>query len=104
MSEVARRAGYYPSNLTSIIDKLEARGLVKRRAAKDDRRVKRVLLTRTGTALRKQLLTRLHAPEPWMLALSPRSGCLRDILQKALAFGQAPPPRSKNDGADAAKE
>ena len=105
MSEVARRAGYYPSNLTSIIDKLEARGLVKRRAAKDDRRVKRVLLTRTGTALRKQLLTRLHAPEPWMLALSADDQrVLRDILQKALAFGQAPPPRSKNDGVDAAKE
>ena len=103
MSEVARRAGYEPSNLTSIIDKLEARGLVKRRAAKDDRRVKRVLLTRAGTALRKQLLARLYAPEPWMLALSADDQrVLRDILRKALAFGQAPPAaRSRDDGGQA---
>ena len=28
MSEVARRAGYEPSNLTGVVDKLAARGLV----------------------------------------------------------------------------
>jgi DNA-binding MarR family transcriptional regulator len=89
MSEVARRAGYEPSNLTGVIDKLEARGLVKRRAATDDRRVKRVFLTRDGAALRKELIARLYAPEPWMVALSADDQrALRDILRKALAFGQ----------------
>src|SRR5206468_3925286 len=90
MSEVARRAGYEPSNLTGVVDKLEARGLVRRRSATDDRRVKRVSLTREGAALRKQLIMRLYAPEPWMLALSADDQRrLRDILRKGLAYQQA---------------
>jgi MarR family transcriptional regulator, organic hydroperoxide resistance regulator len=90
MSEVARRAGYEPSNLTGVVDKLEARGLVRRRSATDDRRVKRVSLTREGAALRKRLILRLYAPEPWMLALSADDQRkLRDILRKGLAFQQA---------------
>jgi DNA-binding MarR family transcriptional regulator len=103
MSEVARRAGYEPSNLTGIIDKLEARGLVKRRSANDDRRVKRVSLTRAGAALRKQLIARLYAPEPWMLALSAEDQrLLRDILRRALAFGQSPPGRVNDEVKEAA--
>jgi MarR family transcriptional regulator, organic hydroperoxide resistance regulator len=90
MSEVARRAGYEPSNLTGVVDKLEARGLVKRRPAADDRRVKRVVLTREGAALRKRLIDHLYTPEPWLLALSAEDQrMLRDILRKGLAF-QAP--------------
>jgi DNA-binding MarR family transcriptional regulator len=87
MSEVARKAGYEPSNLTGIIDKLEARGLVKRHSATDDRRVKRVTVTREGRAVRKKLMARLYKPEPWMLALSAQDQlALRDILRKALAL------------------
>ena len=87
MSEVARKAGYEPSNLTGIIDKLEARGLVKRRSTTEDRRVKKVTLTTEGRALRKKLVARLYDPEPWMLALSAADQrVLRDILRKALAF------------------
>jgi DNA-binding MarR family transcriptional regulator len=90
MSEIARKAGYEPSNLTGIIDKLEARGLVRRRSATDDRRVKRVSLTRAGAALRKTLIARLHEPEPWMLALSAEDQrLLHDILRKGLAFQQS---------------
>jgi len=90
MTEIARRAGYEPSNLTGVVDKLEARGLVKRRAATDDRRVKRVFLTREGSALRKRLIGRLYAPEPWMLALSAEDQrLLRDILRKGLAFNSS---------------
>ena len=90
MREVARKAGYEPSNLTGIIDKLEARGLVKRRSATDDRRIKRVSLTREGAALRKRLIARLYEPEPWMLALSAHDQrILRDILRKGLAFQDA---------------
>ncbi len=70
MSEVARGAGFGPSNLTGIIDKLEARRLLRRRAAPGDRRVKLVSLTPQGTAMRRRLIARISAPAPWMLALS----------------------------------
>jgi len=90
MSEVAQTAACEPSNLTGIVDKLEARGLVRRHAAPDDRRIKMVLLTREGAALRDRLVARFSEPAGWMLALSARDQRqLRDILRKGLAFEQA---------------
>jgi DNA-binding MarR family transcriptional regulator len=75
-----------PSNLTGIIDKLEARGLVERRAAADDRRIKMLSLTREGAALRRRLVARLNEPTEWMLRLSADDQRrLRDIFQGALA-------------------
>ena len=91
MSEVAAMIGCVPSNLTGIIDKLEARGLVKRRQARSDRRVKEVSLTRAGQAFRKRLLARIRQPAPWMLALSSEDQQrLIEILGKALASAPAP--------------
>ena len=40
------------SNVTGIVDRLEALGLVERRPAERDRRVKAVALTEQGIALR----------------------------------------------------
>jgi DNA-binding MarR family transcriptional regulator len=85
MSEVAEAAHCGPSNLTGIIDKLEARGLVERRGATDDRRIRRVSLTREGAALRRRLIARLNEPAEWMLALSAEDQRhLRDIFKRAL--------------------
>jgi DNA-binding MarR family transcriptional regulator len=44
------------SNVTGLIDRLEARGLVQRRASPEDRRVKALDLTPTGAQLRAELL------------------------------------------------
>ena len=86
MSEVAQDAGCEPANLTGVIDKLEARGLVRRRAASDDRRIKLVAVTREGTATRRRIGTLLLQPAPWMSALSEDDQrLLNDILMKALA-------------------
>ena len=86
MSEVAATVGCGPSNLTGIIDKLEARGLVKRRPSRADRRVKEVSLTRAGRAFRNRLLARIREPAPWMQALSAEDqGRLIEIFTKALA-------------------
>jgi DNA-binding MarR family transcriptional regulator len=52
---LADRLGLDPSNLTSVVDRLEARGLVTRRAHRDDRRVKVLTLTESGRALRAAL-------------------------------------------------
>jgi len=91
MSEVAAIIGCGPSNLTGIIDKLEARGLVKRRQARGDRRVKEVSLTSAGQAFRKRLLARIRQPAPWMRALSARDQRhLIEIFMKALASAPAP--------------
>jgi DNA-binding MarR family transcriptional regulator len=85
MSEVAQELGCGPSNITGIIDKLEARGLVERRLRTGDRRIKTVAMTRRGLALRKRLTTRLAQPAPWMLALAPDDQrVLVDILRRAL--------------------
>ncbi len=86
MSEVAEAAHCEPSNLTGVIDKLEARGLVERRGAANDRRIKMVFLTPGGAALRRRVLARLSEPAPWMLELSAADQRhLRDIFTRALA-------------------
>jgi DNA-binding MarR family transcriptional regulator len=91
MSEVAAIVGCGPSNLTGIIDKLEARGLVKRRQGHGDRRVKEVSLTRAGQAFRKRLLARIRQPAPWMRALSAADQRhLIEIFTRALAAAPAP--------------
>lgn len=86
MSEVAQELSCGPSNITGVVDKLEARGLVERRAHRDDRRSKTVALTRKGGAMRRRLTDRLAQPAPWMLALSAADRAdLVAILRRALA-------------------
>jgi DNA-binding MarR family transcriptional regulator len=87
MSEVAEAAGCGPSNLTGIIDKLEARGWVERRSSPQDRRIKMLALTQEGAALREGVLARAREPTAWMLSLtSIEQRRLRDLLRKATAF------------------
>lgn len=47
------------SNVTGLVDRLEARGLVQRQASAADRRVKVIQLTAAGARLRTQLLRRM---------------------------------------------
>jgi DNA-binding MarR family transcriptional regulator len=47
------------SNVTGLVDRLEARGLVQRRPSADDRRVKAIHLTRAGSRARARLLRRI---------------------------------------------
>ena len=57
------------SNITGIVDRLEAAGLVERRAHEGDRRVKAVVLTEKGESLRIEIERRAGEPPPG----SPRS-------------------------------
>ena len=52
MSELATLLGCDASNVTSIVDKLETRGFVARRSDDRDRRVKALVMTPEGLALR----------------------------------------------------
>ena len=56
MGRLAGTLGCDASNVTGLVDRLEARGLVERRPAAADRRVKVIQLTPAGARLRAQLL------------------------------------------------
>ncbi|MGZ4681904.1 MAG: MarR family winged helix-turn-helix transcriptional regulator [Acidimicrobiales bacterium] len=87
MSELARNMGFDASHITSIVDKLEDRRLVERRPDANDRRVKRIVITPAGQAVRDQIEDQLLA------SMLPLEGLdadqrvqLRDLL--AAATGQ----------------
>jgi DNA-binding MarR family transcriptional regulator len=87
-SEVARWLTCDASNVTGIVDRLEARGLVERRPDPGDRRLKMLALTDEGVALRDEIVRRLAMP-PEPLAALPRADqrALRDILRLAVDRG-----------------
>lgn len=73
------------SNVTGIVDKLEARGLV-RRSQGEDRRVKVLSLTADGESLREALRGRLLEPPEWLLGLSREDQrTLLEILRRGRA-------------------
>jgi DNA-binding MarR family transcriptional regulator len=73
------------SNVTGIVDRLEALGLVERRAAEHDRRVKTVALTERGREVRGVVQQRMSQPPPPIAGLSEEDAvALRGILQRAL--------------------
>ncbi len=83
-----------PSNVTGIVDRLEARGLVERRADRKDRRVKNLVLTLAGREQRARLLERLSEPPPAINALSAGDQeKLFTILRRALAPEKDPASR-----------
>ena len=85
MSQLAEALHCDNSNVTGIVDRLEDRGLVARRSASHDRRVKMLAVTDRGAEVRARLAERLdEAPEP-LARLSPEDQrALRDIMRRAL--------------------
>src|SRR6266571_3455878 len=59
MSRLADTLSCDASNVTGLVDRLESRGLVRRRPSPRDRRVKVLHLTPTGARLRAQLLRQM---------------------------------------------
>jgi DNA-binding MarR family transcriptional regulator len=70
MCRVAEALDCDPSNVTGIVDRLEARGLVERRSDPRDRRVKQLVVTDRGRELRARLLAELTQPPSAIAALS----------------------------------
>lgn len=85
MSALADRLFCDASNVTGLVDRLEARGLVERRSSQNDRRVKALTLTAAGVALRDQVLAVMSEP-PEAIAALPAADqrALRDILARAV--------------------
>ena len=89
MSALAELLMCDASNVTGIVDKLEARGLARRGQA-EDRRVKVLTLTAEGEALQAQMRLQIAEPPRWVLALSREDQrTLRDILRRGLSAIQA---------------
>ncbi len=55
MNQAAGKLHCDPSNVTGIVDRLEARGLIERRHLTKDRRVKHLALTPAGRRLRRRV-------------------------------------------------
>jgi DNA-binding MarR family transcriptional regulator len=87
MRELAERLKSDPSNVTGLIDRLEARGLVERRPDPKDRRIKGLALTSAGADMRERLFARLYAAPRSVTELSERdqrllSAVLRRVLSE----------------------
>jgi DNA-binding MarR family transcriptional regulator len=72
MRQLAETLSCDASNVTGLVDRLEARGLVERRPSAQDRRVKELQLTPTGLRARSSLLRRMGARSHPLARLSSR--------------------------------
>jgi DNA-binding MarR family transcriptional regulator len=85
MRHIAQTLSCEPSNITGIVDRLEARGLVERQADPEDRRIKRVAPTETGSAATEELRASLNFAREPLAALSQEERLqLRDLLRRML--------------------
>jgi DNA-binding MarR family transcriptional regulator len=88
MSALAEALHCDNSNITGIVDRLEAAGLAERRPHERDRRVKAVVLTEEGERTRIEIDRRAGEPPPRLRSLSEEDAvALRDILARALEQG-----------------
>lgn len=73
------------SNVTGLVDGLEAQGLVERREAEHDRRVRMLVVTERGTQVRDRLMEVMQVVPAELATLGAADQrALRDILRRAL--------------------
>ena len=95
ISELHRRFGHRRSTLTSVLDRLEERGLIERASDPDDRRSFVITLTADGRAVAARVHRLLAAIE--RDALDGLSSAQRQLVADALdAVGVTPPARSRS--------
>lgn len=85
MRQIARRLRCEPSNVTGMVDRLEAQGLAERRADPADRRVKLAAATDEGRETAAKVRESLDfAREPLASLSSAERADLRDLLRRML--------------------
>jgi DNA-binding MarR family transcriptional regulator len=85
MSSLAGKLFCDASNVTGIVDRLEARGLIERRPSATDRRVKLLVLTEEGARMRETAYRQMTTPPPAIAALPLKHQlALRDALRAAI--------------------
>ena len=73
------------SNVTGLVDGLAAQGLVERREAEHDRRVRMLVVTERGKEVRDRLIEVMQeVPEPLAGLDADDQQTLRDVLRRAL--------------------
>lgn len=93
MRQIAQRLKCEPSNVTGIIDRLEAHGLAERRADPGDRRVKLAAATPAGHDTAERLRDSLDfAREPLAALSAEERAVLRDLLKRMLGEDPAAGP------------
>jgi DNA-binding MarR family transcriptional regulator len=75
MSALADTLECDASNVTGVVDKLEARGLIARQGTENDRRVKMLVVTEKGREVRRQLLARAAQPPEAITAMPKEAQC-----------------------------
>lgn len=80
--ELAQCLHFDASNVTDIVDRLEARGLVSRTIDPSDRRIRRLVLTAEGEAVRRKLFERAVDEAPISSLTVAEQTQLRDLLAK----------------------
>jgi DNA-binding MarR family transcriptional regulator len=89
--ELAVSLHFDASNVTDIVDRLEARGLVVRTVDPHDRRIRRIVRTPEGDALRRKALDEAIATAPTLAPLSAaEQRKLCDLLGKIAAPVELP--------------
>jgi MarR family transcriptional regulator, organic hydroperoxide resistance regulator len=85
MRALAQQLFCDPSNVTGIVDRLEARGLIERVGSERDRRVKIIRLTPEGRRVRAGVVERMSSPPPEIADLPvDQARALRDALSAAV--------------------
>jgi DNA-binding MarR family transcriptional regulator len=85
MRKLAQKLKCEPSNVTGIVDRLEARGLVERRPDPADRRVKVAVVTDAGRGVARSLRESLRfAREPLAGLSEEERVVLRGLLRRML--------------------
>jgi DNA-binding MarR family transcriptional regulator len=93
MRRLAEEMGYDASHITGIVDRLEALSLVERQADPHDRRIKLLVTTAKGRALRRRIQDQVFDRQPILERLdATERRQLRDLLQRAVGEHTAPSP------------
>lgn len=91
MKEIADALACDASYVTGIVDRLEAKDLVRRMPKPDDRRVKLIALTDEGRAVAEHLRGHVLTPPPFIAAMSDDDKvALRDIFRRAVTIADIP--------------
>ncbi len=90
MKDLGKRMHCDPSFVTVVADLLEKRGLARREAHPADRRVKNLVLTGEGLAVKQRIESEMAARMPWHRTLTEEEReQLLSLIRKMLSDGDA---------------